>query len=139
MSQHTARQIKPVQAYVDTLRPLLGLSHFDIRVDREHCTPVPKAWAVVQRPINKQEATIWLGDNFFTERSLHGIREDMIHELLHVVFEPVDWVVGNVGPHLAPPAKALLGETMDDVIEQLVDQLTRVLAPLMPLPKGIIR
>lgn len=62
-------------------------------------------------------------------------REVVVHELVHALLGVVDEVIETVGPALGQQAYALFDRAHEIAIEHATDDLARVIAPFMPLPK----
>jgi len=127
------RQQKALQGYVDHLRPALGLSDWEVAVQRE---PTEEGHVAVICPIfGCRFAKLRVTKDFFTlDRGYQRIT--VLHELLHCVLAQPQHHVEEVLPnHLDKDVASLFVESFFHSLEYAVDGLAVALAPRFPLPE----
>lgn len=86
----------------------------------------------------RRTAVIYLSDTFLTIESPQEQRRIIVHELLHAHFHLFDGMVRNSIPSLDQQ------KLVDMAFEVALEEITRVIAPSMPLPgkskkRGLVR
>lgn len=124
------------QEYVRAAADKLGLREKRITVKREE----PKdddAVACVWTLPSVEHAYVYLSQHFRLVSAPEDQRATVVHELLHIHTATVDahvrWAVNRLEKDSLLDA---LPSLIEEDIEALVDRLSYVLAPLIPLPEG---
>lgn len=134
MSQLTDAQFDQAAAYVKTVRHELYLDHWEIRVD--HGLPEDgEAIASIDPCAGRYVATIRFGESFWAEAPTEQ-RHTVTHELLHLAHFMVSDAV-RLGEYKRELGQTTYEHLYDQVrrgFEYMVDALTTIVAPHMPLP-----
>lgn len=129
----TQQQADATQGYINTIRDLLGLQHWDVFLARE---PAPKgAYAAIAPVEGRQVAPLSVERHWFRDRSPEGKRNDIVHELLHVVHRDQTDVIrlGLVNSEvLGSKVRELTWALFNTETERMVDHLASVISPFMP-------
>lgn len=122
--------------YVRDVADLLGLKDRRITVKRERPEEDDVLACVWTHP-TVNHAYIYLSSDFRVLRGLEEQRATIIHELLHIHTAMVDahvrWAVNRLDKNELLDA---LPKLVEEDIEVFVDNLSYVLAPIVPLPEG---
>lgn len=130
---YTTEQVDAIQSYLSQISDLLGLQRWDIYVAAERA---PKGARASVLPVEGRAlagvsfAQTWLSS------TPQEMRNDIVHELLHVVHRDQTDLIANAGAKAidAQGAYDVLWEAFRLATEVMVDHLTSIIAPSMPLP-----
>lgn len=128
----TSEQQRSIGGYVRDLADAMGLRDWMILLAFD--PPVIRgAIASIRLTYGRKVATIAFERDFAT-RTPGDIRHTVVHELVHVIEDPVTSVLQNAGPDLLGKIAFLpLWEATRERAELATDQLADVIAPFMPL------
>lgn len=128
----TAKQANAVQAYINEIRDLMGLRHWDIYVSTKRA---PKgALASIHPTDGRALAPLSLSKGWMG-RPAEDQRLDIVHELIHVIHrDQTDLVRLSTLDVLDRPAYLVLISAHRSATEVMVDHLATIIAPTMPLP-----
>lgn len=127
--------IDELQAYIRLLRDQMILNHWEVILSTETC--VEGANATVHDVRGRQVAAIRVHKDWFTYTP-EDQREILVHELLHLTHIGVsDVLTEGIGGSMYLPYKAWAGfrGLFYLEVEKMVDHLSCILAPNMPLPE----
>lgn len=128
----TPAQQRAIGSYLRRLADAMGLRDWLLYVSHEP-PAVAAAEAMVRVVYGRKIATIWLSREF-GEMPRGRIRHILVHELTHVILDPVTSVIQNTGQELlGKPAYIALWEAVRERSELATDQVADVVAPTMPL------
>lgn len=121
-----------LEAYVSSMKDLLGLADWTIIVDWE---PSSEETCATVRPVAGQKrAVLNLGPSFL-EDTLEDQRHTIVHELVHCHLFPSTELVRQTHQELLPKSAATAAwVALMANVEYATDGLADVLAPYMPLP-----
>lgn len=126
------KALRGVEEYLRVLQPLLGLQQWTITVEEE--PPASKDHLASNwRYAHSWNAHIRFADRHFTSPPEEQ-RITAIHELLHLHTMDLHAAVDNTLEWLDHTPREWARERLDHEHEKVIDALSRVLAPLMPLP-----
>ncbi len=132
MTDERRRNLDAVRAYVALLQPLFRLQHYEIEVWDE--PPENKdAFADCGTKSRQHWARLRFAEKHF-DTSPDEQRNTVAHELLHVLHDGVDVAAIEGFGGLATTSEEWARQRYDHENERLIDALSRVLAPLLPLP-----
>lgn len=126
-----------LERYVRTIADQMGLKNWHIHVSRE-APERASDQANVFMPYNSVETTMRFGESFLTSTP-EKQRWCVVHECLHLLDAERYSVVmstlkdGDAGA-LSAPQWALFERAYSNADERFVDMVSRMLAPLFPLP-----
>jgi hypothetical protein len=120
-----------MREYVAQLQPLLRLQHWDIVV--MDAPPDDNALADNCCYMRQHRNDVRFSDRFFA-KSPEEQRETTVHELLHIVVEHWYRSTRAAFEGLSSTSQEWATERNEHEMEMCVDQLSRILAPLLPLP-----
>lgn len=120
-----------MRAYVATLQPLMRLQQWDVRVIEQ--IPDDDCFADCQCYQHEHMADFRLADRFF-DASPDRQRQTIVHEMTHVVVEGWWRSTVNTTEGLNSIAQVWAMERNTYQMEMAVDQLSRIIAPHLPLP-----
>lgn len=127
----TAKQRRTLQRYVDQVKPLLGLSDWQVSVGDD--PPESDGWLADCTTAHSRK---WASVRFSPETldlPTAIVTEIVIHELLHCTRAHTDdLVVFDLADSLDEQQMALLRPLWNRAMEYEVDQLARALTPLFP-------
>lgn len=136
----TDAQYAVLRAYVRQLADAMLLADWELNVSRdgpEH----DDAWADVAVSRVERHARIRVdatGGWWTTHNSQDERREHVVHELLHIHLDPIDKLMRRLAEHMPDdPLVKFLAEMHRDSVEVCVQTLSRVMAPLLPLPPEV--
>ena len=116
--------------WVNAALPLLNLTAWRVVVAK---APAGQdAWAEIQPNTQSQQAELFIGWDLLNQPA-ERVREILTHELLHLVTCRADGVVENLEEPLGKQAWAVWHPAYEDAAERMVDDLSRLIAPLLPL------
>lgn len=118
-------------SYVRTVADLMGLRDHEIRLAREPIADDSDRAGTCQVTYGRRSARIHLLDSHDDAEEL---RNTVVHELLHVHLQPVQWHINALEPLLGTPAFTLFDATWIDHQEIVIDGLAAAWAPTLPLP-----
>lgn len=121
--------------YLSDLRGALGLRHWVIRVPDEWPDDAENVFAATDPCVGRFVATIRLGANFW-DQDPHDLRDTLVHELLHLHHVRLTDVI-RLGEYKSQLGQGLYDHLNDQVrteAEYMIDALTSIVAPTMPLP-----
>jgi len=120
--------------WVNAALPTLNLSIWRVTVAK---APAGQdAWAEIDPRSQSHEAELYIGWDLLKQPA-ERVREILTHELLHLVTCRADAVVENLEEPLGKQAWAVWHPAYEDAAERMVDDLSRLIAPLLPLPTFI--
>ena len=122
-------QVEALQAWLAEAVPIMRLSHWVLTAK-----PLPPGEGGVDSETfagsfihdNSDTASVHLGDKFW-EQDEAGQRETLTHELLHCHFYRVRTFTGD-------RLRKQDQETANQMEEIVIEQLSRIIAPLLPMP-----
>lgn len=127
----THDQQHALQAWIDEAKPILRLSHWYV-VAKEEPPQHPDgtihtdAFAGSYIRDNSDHASVHLGDSFW-EETPEEQRETLAHELLHCHLYRLHAFIGD-------RLRRSDRETASQMEEVAIEQLSRIVAPLLPVP-----
>lgn len=128
----TEAEQRDLQAWVDTVRPLLALVHWEITVSRHQCNDGALAsshirdYADISVVALSPDARTW---------SAKELRQNLTHELLHPHFQRVSAMASLlVENELGKRTEAVIEAAVRQVEEQSIDRLATAIARFLPLP-----
>jgi len=124
-----------LQWYVDICKTRLGLSHWKVEVDKD--TSDDDAWADIEVSDNLWEATLRVSADFFDQTQLEQ-RRVIAHELIHIHYAGVERAVNMLNGVLGSEGFAIFEKLFDVETERGADSLSKVLAPILPLPQEVL-
>jgi hypothetical protein len=123
------------QAYVDDLKPLLRLWHWQITVKPD------------VSPSDGADAAAWVSDDYHTaelyfcdawaEQAPDDQRETIVHELVHIHLGRLNMFGKKLTSQLGGQAGGLADEMRLHFLETATEELARVIAPFLPLPPKV--
>lgn len=131
----TDERVKALMHYLEDVQRELGLTEwrivlkYDLRPDKEGML------AQIETVTNRYIAQVRVAEDFFAEEP-HVQRNAIVHELLHVIEEPIygalwetslDEIVGKA-------VTTILTSGMNAAIERVTDRLAGIIAESLPLP-----
>jgi hypothetical protein len=124
-----------LQEYVSTVRRELYLQHWEIRLPDEYPND-DDAIAEIDPCDGRYVATVRFGDDFWSE-SRERARAIIVHELLHLQHVRLTNMIrlGQYRQQLGAGLYEHLEAELKREAEYMVDALTTVVAPSVPLPK----
>jgi hypothetical protein len=120
-----------LRPYVAELQVLLRLQHWEIFVMPDR--PPDNALADNCCYMRQYRNDVRFSDRFFA-KSREEQRETTVHELLHIVVEHWYRSTRAAFEGLSSTSQEWATERNEHEMEMCVDQLSRILAPLLPLP-----
>lgn len=124
--------ISPLGEWVAQALPILGLAHWRVRV-----SPAPAsqdAWAEIEPHDQADDAELFVGWDLY-KQTPERVREVLAHELIHLITCRADRTVESLEEPLGKLAWAAFESSYVDAAERAVDQIARLIAPLLPLPR----
>lgn len=120
------------ERYIRSLANLLLLADWEIHLSRE----LSDAWASVSIKDVENLATIKLGAEW-VQHSPDEQREYLVHELMHVHCDRPQRVMAQLAEQWSENSACQFAkEAHRKETEILVNNLARLLAPMLPLPEG---
>ena len=129
----TTEQANAIQAYVNQIRDLMGLHRWDIYVAVQRA---PKGARASVLPVEgRAVAAVRFAKDWLTY-SPEDMRSDIVHELIHVVHRDQTDLIRKAATEAIEEQAAydVLWEGFRLATEVMVDHLTTIIAPFMPLP-----
>lgn len=129
----TTEQANAIQAYINRIRDLMGLHRWDIFVAVERA---PKGTRASVLPVEgRAVAAVSFAKDWWASDP-EDMRNDIVHELIHVVHRDQTDLVRMVATEAIPKQAAydVLWGAFRLATEVMVDHLAAVIAPTMPLP-----
>ena len=120
-----------VTAYLNTIRPVMHLTQWTIKVNND--IPADDSWADIEVSENLWEATIRLSNDFFKETP-ESQRRILAHELMHVHHAALERLMGTLEGTLGSQAYEVLDKVWDTEGERVAEALSFVVAEVLPLP-----
>lgn len=130
-------QADVIQAYINLIRDHMGLSHWDVFLAKEPARE--GACAMVEPVEGRQVAPIFLCQGWW-DRSDDDKRNDIVHELLHVLHrDQTDLIRCGLSRsgYLPKKTRIMLWDRFSAATEVMVDHLASVIAPTMPPWPGV--
>ncbi len=128
----TEKQRRILRKQVRLIADSLGLRDWTINLNYEP-DENPNALASVSCTYGRRIATVTFCSDWW-ERDLHERHHVLIHEMLHVVTDPVRTYLDETLPTLiGQPAWTAIREAVRQHEEHAVDQLASALAPYVPV------
>ena len=124
------RQIK---AYVDSCKEIMGLGHWEITVSPESAPD--DSWADIEVSTNLYHATIRFSPKLWDEKP-EDVKRVVAHELIHIHQAGIERLVETLEKQLGSSTYELLNTVWDVESERSADSLSKVVAQLMPEPRG---
>jgi hypothetical protein len=121
-----------LQPYVREIADAMRLRDWDIEVDGSKLAEEGRC-AQTRVSVRRKSATIRLGSCWASD-SREEQRDTVVHELLHLHFEPLYEGLRNLRNNVGESAWSVANNAFNDAAEQAIDQLARVLAERFPLP-----
>lgn len=121
-----------MRAYIATLQPMMRLQQWKITIEEE-TTEDPDYVATINRTASSWSAFIRFGDVHFGH-SVEEQRLTVVHELTHIHLMAFDTAASDGRNTLDPTSRQWAYERVRYELEMATDALSRVLAPLLPLP-----
>lgn len=118
-------------AYIRTVADLMGLRDCRIRLNPLPIDPDSGNAGGCQPTYGRRSARISLLDAY---EDAEELRNTVVHELLHVHLEPIQWHVNGLEPILGQPAFQVFDDAVKDQLEVAVDSITECWAETLPLP-----
>ena len=118
-----------ISAWINDARALLGLSTWRIVISLDAAES--DAWADIEPNHHADSATLRLANDFWKQPP-DKQREILAHELLHLVVCRQDQLVENLEDALGKVAWSVFEPQYDDATERTVDNLARIIAPMLP-------
>jgi len=119
----------PTEEYVRAIADEIGLRDWRIHVDSsDEMESLGQCRTVGQRRI------AYL--TFVNHDDAEELRDTVLHELLHIILNPLFLPIENVKSTLGEPLYNATYNSHIDHLERAVDTLSASLAPLFPLPDG---
>ena len=117
-----------IQAYIDRLRPLLGIQRWETQVTDEP----PTQHCILETHVagNRKAATIRIGS--YPTLTPPQRRDAVLHELLHVWVYPFRMLMEGVRNTVGEAVWAVLNAHLWDVEETVVEEIAVAFAPLLP-------
>ena len=128
----TADQGAALEAYIWQLRDLMGLHRWDLFIAAERA---PKgARAAVLPSDGRAIAGLSFCKGWF-DSTPDDMRNDIVHELIHIIHrDQTDLVRLSTFDVLERSTYIVLASAHKSATEVMVDHLTAIIAPFMPLP-----
>ena len=120
-----------VAGWVNDALPILNLSAWRVTIAK--APSGQDAWAEIDPHAQSQDAELYIGWDLLKQPA-ERVREILTHELLHLLTCRADGVVENLEEPLGKQAWAVWHPAYEDAAERSVDDLSRLIAPLLPLP-----
>ena len=119
--------------YIGTLLPPLRLQCWRVALNRELADVEEWVDARMFVEFSYQTASISLTEKFL---GLDGVEQRAIlaHELVHLHTHRFKHFADKLAEHLSPQARELAEDRIYDLMEHEVEELSRVIAPFLPLP-----
>jgi hypothetical protein len=124
---------KQIKDYVDSCKEIMGLGHWEITVSTESAPD--DSWADIEVSTNLYHATIRFSPKLWDEKH-EDVKRVVAHELIHIHQTGVERLVETLEKQLGAAAYDLLTTVWDVESERSADSLSKVIAQLMPEPKG---
>ncbi len=126
------KHLAEVRAYVARLQPLLRLAHWECEVaDDEPATPGAVASCDPNTRIHR--ATLRFSDRHFADPPEEQ-RDTVVHELLHCTTDGMWLALEAFKEATSDVSYAHLSDRYVHELECAVNQLTKLIAPSLPLP-----
>jgi len=119
--------------YVASLLPPLRLQTWRVSIARELAEVDEWIDARTFIEFKYQTARISLTEKFLGLDSTEQ-REILTHELVHLHTHRFKHFADKLAEHLSPQARELAEDRIYDLMEHEVEELSRVIAPFLPLP-----
>lgn len=130
----TKRRQRALQRYVDSIRPMLGLSDWEVVVKSEPPDD-PSHDASHQSVYGCKLSLLRVSDQFWAYKPDQQ-REVVVHELLHAVFAAPQDQVRNILPtHLRGRGGVVFRDMWFQAQEYAIDQLAVAIGRHFPLPE----
>lgn len=128
----TERQRRILRKQVRLVADSLGLRDWTIKLDYEPCAD-ENALATVSCTYGRRIATVQFCAEWW-ERDPHERHHVLVHEMLHVVTDPIRTYLDETLPVLiGQPAWTAVREAVRQHEEHAVDQLASALSPYVPV------
>lgn len=128
----TTEQADIIQAYINQLRDLMGLHRWDIYVAVKRA---PKDARAAIHPADGRAVAALSVCKGWLDSDPDEIRNDIVHELIHVIHRDQTDLVRLTGHRALPRTAYLVLESAHrSATEVMVDHLAAIIAPTMPLP-----
>lgn len=121
-----------LRAYADEARRLLGLTEWRLTISRDAADL--EAWADIDPHSQANTAELRVSADFWRQTPERQ-REILAHELTHLLTCRTDQTVDNLEDALGKVAWSVFSPQYEAVAEQMVDRVSLLLAPLLPLPR----
>lgn len=130
------KDFEALRDYVRKLVPLLGLQHFELRLQFEEPPGRPDAIAMVDSVPGTMLVRLFVSPRFWTETREYQ-RETILHELIHLMHREVTDLVenGKLEAVLGTPAFTLFIGAYRDQVEKMVDRMATTFDEFYPLPR----
>jgi hypothetical protein len=123
-----------VKEYVADLCDLLRLRDWTVEIATEY-TDHDEAWGTVNVMDQRYHVTVKLCRDF-PELTSDQQRLTLVHELLHVYLDPIDFIIRRtVEPLVGKSTWIAVEQVLERDIELAVDKLAESVAPLCPVFK----
>ena len=124
---------KQIKSYVDSCKEIMGLGHWEITVSPESAPD--DSWADIEVSTNLYHATIRFSPKLWDEKP-EDVKRVVAHELIHIHQAGIERLVETLEKPLGSSSYELVATVWDVESERSADSLSKVLAQLMPEPKG---
>lgn len=119
-----------VQAWVQAVKPQLGLSGWDVAVSRHQCDPGAKASSYV---LDKADESVIALAGPLADAEASDLRATLTHELLHCHLQPLIVLVQvMVAGELGKRTEAIMLAAVEQVEERTIERMARAIAELLP-------
>lgn len=133
--KRTPERLRKLADYVAQVRDALGLAQWAVKL-QEDPPSEDDALAKIEPIEGRDTARLWVSSGYWDEEPEEQ-RATITHELLHLfhreVTEPFT-ASEALADLIGKPADRLLVDSLKRASELMVDRLTRIVAPHMPLP-----
>lgn len=123
-----------VTDYVQACLPLLRLDGWIIYISESLINPSEASCARIKTIAGKREAILELSQYFY-DADPEEQRIVVAHELIHVIVDSMETVLYNAAEHMGPVLFPFVSKCFRDAEEVAVDELSKVIAPLLPIEK----